>query len=55
MKKPKLDNVAGLVALSYLVLIPAEGIFLWNRIQMVETEIAEVRRYLDEKKREESK
>jgi hypothetical protein len=40
--KIKPERVAGIVALSYLVLIPAAGVFLWKRQEMMGRNIDEV-------------
>lgn len=39
LKKVKPEKVAGIVALSYLVLIPAGAIFAWQRIKAVDQDV----------------
>lgn len=43
----KPEKVTGVVALAYLVLIPAAGIFLWNRLQLVEREVEDLAFHLN--------
>lgn len=38
----KPEKITGIVALSYLVLIPAAGIFLWNRHRLLEREVEDL-------------
>lgn len=47
MPKIKPEKVAGIVALAYLFVIPATGVFLYQRLKMAENETAEIWRYLD--------
>lgn len=41
-KRVKPEKVAGIVALSYLVLIPAGGYFLWRQANLINQELSDV-------------
>lgn len=36
------EKVAGIVALSYLVLIPTAGIYIWRRLEKMDTDLTTV-------------
>lgn len=46
--KLKLNNITGIVALSYLLLIPAAGLCLWSLLQQLDREMAEHAKMLGE-------
>jgi hypothetical protein len=39
MKKLSLEKITGIVALSYLVLIPVAGYFMWQRIKLIDADV----------------
>jgi hypothetical protein len=41
-RKVKPEKIAGIVALSYLVLIPAGAALVWRKIQLIELDVAEL-------------
>ena len=42
MLKIKPERIAGIVALSYLVLIPAGGFLAWRKIQTIDKDLTEI-------------
>lgn len=40
MRKLKVEKVSGIVALSYLVLIPAGAFYVWRKIQEIDDDVA---------------
>lgn len=39
MRKLKLEKIAGVVALSYLVLIPVGAIYVWKKVKDMDEEV----------------
>jgi len=39
MKKLPLEKITGIVALSYLVLIPVAGYYMWQRIKLIDADV----------------
>lgn len=52
MPKIKPERVAGIVALSYLVLIPAAGLLMYQKIRVIDRDVLEI---LDEVNRSEDR
>lgn len=42
MRKLKLEKVAGIVALSYLVLIPVGGALVWMKLQTLDEDLSTI-------------
>lgn len=42
LRKMKLEKIAGIVALSYLVLIPAGAFYAWKKIQVIDRDVTEM-------------
>jgi hypothetical protein len=40
LRKVRLEKIAGVVALTYLVIIPAGAFYAWKKIQEIEDDVA---------------